>query len=128
MIITDHVPVILEANDAAVRLAGVTREHLVGRSLAEFVAGPEAVALPRILASIEIASQQGGTIRVVLPSGQEALIEFAAARFSPDRTLVGLRDITERTEALTRSRAARRDSAGSSTVRPTRSSSRTTPA
>ena len=75
-------------------------EHLVGRNLAEFVDGPEAAALPRILASIEVSSRQGGTIQAVLPSGRRALIEFAASRFSPDRTLVGLRDITERTEAL----------------------------
>ncbi len=100
MIITDHVPVILEANDAAVQLAGVSREDLVGRNLAEFVDGPEASALPRILASIEEASRQGGTIHVTLPSGRAALIEFAASRFAPDRTLVGLRDITMRTEAL----------------------------
>jgi len=100
MIITDHVPVILEANDAALELAGVPREHLIGRNLAEFVEGPEAAALPRILASIEVASRQGGTIQAVLPSGHAALIEFAASRFSPDRTLVGLRDITERTDAL----------------------------
>ena len=100
MIITDHVPVILEVNDAAAELAGVSREHLVGRDLAEFVEGADAAALPRILASIEVSARQGGTIEAVLPSGRGALIEFAASRFSPGRTLVGLRDITDRTQAL----------------------------
>ena len=100
MIITDHVPVILEANDAAVHLAEVSRERLIGHPLAEFVDGPEAAELPRILASIEVSSRQGGTIHAVFPSGRRALVEFEASRFSPDQTLVGLRDITERTEAL----------------------------
>jgi len=100
MIITDHVPVILEVNDAAVQLAGVSRERLIGHRLGEFVDGPDSAALPRILASIEVSSRQGGTIKAVFPSGRAALIEFEASRFSPERTLVGLRDISERTEAL----------------------------
>jgi len=99
MIITDHVPVILEANEAAAHLAGVSRERLIGRPLAEFVAGRDGTALPRILAAIEVSSCQVGTIPVVFPGRPEALLEFAASRFSPDRTLVALRDITDRSRA-----------------------------
>lgn len=100
MIITDHAPRILHANDAAARLAGVPGDALIGRDLREFVAPADSSELARIRASVARSSRKGGTIAAVLPSGREALIEFTAARFAPGRTLVALRDITERTAAM----------------------------
>lgn len=99
MIIADRATTILDANDAAVSLAEVSREALVGRRLDDFVTNADKVTLSRTLAQMEITSSQRGQLNATLPSGRNALIEFSASWFSPQRSLVGLRDITAHAQA-----------------------------
>lgn len=99
MVIADDRTTILDVNEAAVQLGGATREAIVGRRLADFVAPDERQTLTAALARLDFFSHDEGELHVLLPGGRATLIEFSASRFSPERFLVGLRDIGERTQA-----------------------------
>ncbi len=99
MVITDENTTIFDVNDAAVQLAGVPRESLIGQDLSRFVRDSDSATMPEILERLRVSARERGEIRATLPSGSHALIEFAASRFSPTRYLVGLRDITDSAEA-----------------------------
>ncbi len=99
MVITDEATTIFEVNDAAVELAGAPRESLIGRDLSGFIRDGDNATLPEILERVQATARERGEIRATLADGRHALIEFSASRFSPTRYLVGLRDITDATEA-----------------------------
>ena len=99
MVIADDRTTILDVNEAAVRLGGATREAIVGRRLSDFVAPDERQTVTAALARLDAFAHDEGELHVLLPGGRATLIEFSASRFSPQRFLVGLRDIGDRTQA-----------------------------
>ena len=99
MVIVDTMTTLLDVNEAAARLAGRSREELIGRRLTEFVSESGRPTMERLVEQLEVVTRQTGEMPVDLPDGREALVEFETSRFSPHRYLVGMHDITERAQA-----------------------------
>ncbi len=99
MMIADEQTTILDVNEAAIRLGGATREAIVGRRLSDFIVPDDRPILTAALRRLDSFAHDEGELHALLPDGRATLIEFSASRFSPERFLVGLRDIGERTQA-----------------------------
>lgn len=98
LVITDGVAV-LAANEATARLSGLPRERLIGQRLTDFASAVGAAELTRAVREAIAAGRSSGEIELAMPDGRRATVEFASSRFSPDRYVLEVRDITARAEA-----------------------------
>jgi PAS domain S-box-containing protein len=95
LLITDDWAQLIDANPAACELFGVTRDALVGRSLADFAAPNFAVE--KEWRALIAAGSAKGELPLWRPDGTQRELEFSAtANISPGRHLSVLRDVTER--------------------------------
>ncbi len=85
----------VDANPAACKLFGLTREELIGRTLLEFAApGYDAEAADRDFVERGRMEQ---TFPLVRPDGTRRVLDYrVVANVAPDRHLWALRDITDR--------------------------------
>lgn len=93
--IIDGKGTILLVNDRAVDLFGASREQMVGHRASEFVA--EGTEFERLLPQMSSDGELEGTVELQLDHADKSMtIEYSAARFSPDRFLTILWDVTAR--------------------------------
>ncbi|MBI5309612.1 MAG: diguanylate cyclase [Actinobacteria bacterium] len=101
MVISDESGRILLVNEAAVRMVGGRREAMIGRNAADFVVPEKAEEFERLVEHTVREGHSSGTMGVVLPSGRGATVELTTARFSQNRYLTTVRDVTDARAATT---------------------------
>ncbi|MFL5303572.1 MAG: PAS domain S-box protein [Polyangia bacterium] len=100
IILTDDTLHVVDANPAACRLLGRTREAIVGRSTAELMPAGETVATAERLGEFRAARTMTGEGSILLPDGTVRRAEFGAvANMSPGIHLSVFRDIEDRKRA-----------------------------
>jgi PAS domain S-box-containing protein len=97
MVLTDDQGRYVDANPASEDLFGLSREELLGRHVAEFVASD--IDVDRLWQTFRAAGEMSDELTLVRPDGTERIVEFGAtADVVPGQHLAVLRDVTERTE------------------------------
>ncbi len=100
ILITDDAGRYVDANPAACKLFGMTKQELLGRSAADFV--PPAVR-PRVVEGWGLFLAQGtasGVYELTFPNGQTRILEYTArAHFLPGRHVTAIRDVADRVRA-----------------------------
>ena len=87
----------LDANPAACKLLGITRDELPGSRLEDFVSEAEREASRAAWREFLKRGRMEGEFRLLRPDGEIRIAEFKAkANFLPGRHLSVLRDVTER--------------------------------
>jgi two-component system cell cycle sensor histidine kinase/response regulator CckA len=95
LLLADHHGQYVDANPAACKLFGLTREKLIGRTLIEFAApGYDADAADREFVK---RGRMEGTFPLVRPDGTRRVLDYrVVANVAPGLHLSALRDITDR--------------------------------
>ena len=98
LLLADHRGQYVDANPAACKLFGLTREKLIGRTLVEFAApGYDAEAADREFVK---RGRMEGTFPLVRPDGTRRVLDYrVVANVAPGLHLSALRDITARKRA-----------------------------
>jgi two-component system cell cycle sensor histidine kinase/response regulator CckA len=98
LLLTDHRGQYVDANPAACKLFGLTRENLIGRTLVEFAApGYDAETADREFVD---RGRMEGTFPLVRPDGTRRVLDYrVVANVAPGLHLSALRDITDRRAA-----------------------------
>ncbi|MBI5309614.1 MAG: diguanylate cyclase [Actinobacteria bacterium] len=99
MAISDEVGRILLVNDAAIRMLGRRREAMIGRNVMDFVVPERSAELERLMARTIQEGHSSGMMGIVVPSKGHLVVEFTSARFSQNRFLTTIRDVTASNEA-----------------------------
>ena len=95
-LIADNHARYVEANPAACKLLGCSRDYIVGRYIQDFVPPAQRPAVEQAWGRFLAAGQQRGLITLSLPDGTSKEVEYAAkANIGPGLHLSILRDITE---------------------------------
>ncbi|WP_181692929.1 PAS domain S-box protein [Natronomonas sp. LN261] len=97
MVITEDGGRYVEANESAADLFGVSREALLGQSIADF--SPDGFDTESMWQQLRSSDGERGTVRLVRPDGSERVVEYAATpNIVPGEHLSILRDVTDRKE------------------------------
>jgi diguanylate cyclase (GGDEF)-like protein/PAS domain S-box-containing protein len=100
MLIADDGGRYLEANPAACQLLGLSRDQVVGRTIADFCVVPPGVDLAEQWQAFKAQGHMQGEITLRIASGEERVVEFSAtANVGANLHLSILRDVTERKQA-----------------------------
>ncbi|HYL14629.1 MAG TPA: PAS domain S-box protein [Terriglobales bacterium] len=100
VLIVDNTGDCLDANPAATEILRCSQPDLVGRNIKHFLPDPSAFAVA--WSSFLRAKNQRGTARLVAGDGTELVVDFtAASNYLPDRHVLIICDVTERTNAET---------------------------
>jgi PAS domain S-box-containing protein len=100
MLIADDTRRYIDANPAACRLLGLSKEQLIGRRIDDFVPEAALLKMQEIWARMVKQGEDQGEFRLQLPDGSIRDIEYSAkANFLPGLHLSSNKDITERKRA-----------------------------
>jgi PAS domain S-box-containing protein/putative nucleotidyltransferase with HDIG domain len=95
ILVFDDLGDVLQANEAAEALLGVSNGDLIGKNLSQFVSSIQD-SLEVHQASYVKTGKETGTIIFVRSDGAERIAEYAATQFAPGHHVSILRDVTER--------------------------------
>src|SRR5262249_23825327 len=98
--IVDNAGICLDANPAAEDILRSSRADLIGRNIRRFFLDPSAFG--SLWTTFLRATQQRGRARLLAGDGRELVVDFtAASNYLPDRHILIICDVTERTTAET---------------------------